>query len=423
MNSLIIVLLFCSIILCFPISLILFFKHKTQRTNTLVALTFFSIGCYATCHFLFLTEFIIGFPIFYKLVKPLYFFVPPCIYLYIETILSTEKKWNHRYWLHFLPAALTLIDVIPWLGMSSYARVAIVSSIIKDHSYIFKDTPGAIPMWLYYALMPIQGIGYLCYLVISLRLYKENNSINLKSEPYKNYYQWSLILVMMQGTIYICMTGYTAILITNFSDGIYLIHAIYFPAVLMCSSLIFTAVYVYLNPRILFGYDMKTEEHLLKDGKTKPPQLVTVANIANQEIGDLSTAISTDNNSPLFSTSTLLIYQKLLEAELAEQELYRQQGLTIRQLATQCKVPVRALSFMLRHIYNKHFNDFINEYRILYVIRRLTALDWEELTFEGLAYEAGFSSRTTFFMAFKKKQGMSPTIFLQSLRNNNIKNS
>jgi AraC-like DNA-binding protein len=39
----------------------------------------------------------------------------------------------------------------------------------------------------------------------------------------------------------------------------------------------------------------------------------------------------------------------------------------------------------------------------------------KELTIESICTDAGFSSRTTFFIAFKKHTGMTPTQYLKKL--------
>ena len=53
----------------------------------------------------------------------------------------------------------------------------------------------------------------------------------------------------------------------------------------------------------------------------------------------------------------------------------------------------------------------LNYYRVQEFKRRLTDPEYQHLSLEGLAYEAGFRSKATFNRAFKKLERMTPGEF------------
>ena len=55
------------------------------------------------------------------------------------------------------------------------------------------------------------------------------------------------------------------------------------------------------------------------------------------------------------------------------------------------------------------FTDFVHTYRIQTFLSLLEEGKMKELGIEGLAWEVGFNSRATFYRAFKKKMGISPS--------------
>jgi AraC-like DNA-binding protein len=57
---------------------------------------------------------------------------------------------------------------------------------------------------------------------------------------------------------------------------------------------------------------------------------------------------------------------------------------------------------------NKSFNEFVNEYRIEEVKKRLVEKGNEHLTISGIALDCGFNSQATFQRAFKHVTGVSP---------------
>ena len=107
-------------------------------------------------------------------------------------------------------------------------------------------------------------------------------------------------------------------------------------------------------------------------------------------------------------------YMKKLELAFIEKELFKIKGLTVYNLATELDLSPKALSNFINTTYQKRFNDYVNDMRIEFVINRLKQNNWREYTLEGISSEAGFSSRVTFFITFKKRFGMSPSEYVKS---------
>ena len=58
-----------------------------------------------------------------------------------------------------------------------------------------------------------------------------------------------------------------------------------------------------------------------------------------------------------------------------------------------------------------NFNDFINEYRIIFSIDKLLKKEWMYKNLKPSANESGFNNRNTFISAFKKVTGVLPSEF------------
>ena len=71
------------------------------------------------------------------------------------------------------------------------------------------------------------------------------------------------------------------------------------------------------------------------------------------------------------------------------------------------------VSQSINYFYKKSFFDLINERRIEATkIRLLNMLPHE--TIEGIAYDTGFNSRSSFYRAFKKYTGETPQQFINT---------
>ncbi len=71
----------------------------------------------------------------------------------------------------------------------------------------------------------------------------------------------------------------------------------------------------------------------------------------------------------------------------------------------------RVLGAACKRCAGKTTRELINFHRVKYAKEKITSGYLDQYTLDALGKEAGFSSRTTFFNAFKKELGQSPTAF------------
>jgi len=86
--------------------------------------------------------------------------------------------------------------------------------------------------------------------------------------------------------------------------------------------------------------------------------------------------------------------------------------LTLQKLAAQMEMPEKELSVLINQKIGKHFFDFINAYRIEDAKRLLK--DQTQLTVLEILYQVGFSSKSSFYTAFKKETGLTPLDYRKS---------
>lgn len=110
------------------------------------------------------------------------------------------------------------------------------------------------------------------------------------------------------------------------------------------------------------------------------------------------------------------ILVNFIEQAIAAEQLFKIKSLSITQLAGSISMPAHLLSYVLNEHYKKRFTDFINGYRVNYVKQQLRqGREWKQNKIEALGQEAGFASRSTFFAAFKKLEGVTPAAYAERL--------
>jgi YesN/AraC family two-component response regulator len=109
-----------------------------------------------------------------------------------------------------------------------------------------------------------------------------------------------------------------------------------------------------------------------------------------------------------------IIMEKLEKLENAN--FFLDQGCNLHQLADKLKTNHKYLSQVINQEKKSNFNNYINELRINYLLAKL--LKDEEFRNSKLSYIAvsvGYNNLNTFNAAFKKRQGILPSYFIDQL--------
>ncbi|MES2110994.1 MAG: ABC transporter permease [Bacteroidota bacterium] len=106
----------------------------------------------------------------------------------------------------------------------------------------------------------------------------------------------------------------------------------------------------------------------------------------------------------------------LLKSGLKANAYYLDPELTLASLAEKLDLTVHELSRIINSVFKKSFNDFINEYRVADVIRKMQDPAYDHITLLGIAYESGFNSKTSFNRIFKQMTGKNPGEYKNELK-------
>jgi len=106
-----------------------------------------------------------------------------------------------------------------------------------------------------------------------------------------------------------------------------------------------------------------------------------------------------------------------LKEAVAANRLYEDAELTLASLAEKLAIHPHELSRILNLGLEKNFSDFINEFRVRDIARKMLDPAYSPITILGIAYESGFNSKTTFNRVFKEMTGKTPVEYKNSLKN------
>ena len=159
------------------------------------------------------------------------------------------------------------------------------------------------------------------------------------------------------------------------------------------------------NFEILKTYDEYNElldrvfkvDYELKKEKEKPAETVKVSNQSKRAL----------NNEEIERFSSLL------EHHYEEEACYLNATLSLNEVAKEIGIHPNKLSWLVNDKYKMNFNEFTNHYRLKKFKSIAVKHSNQHLTILALAYESGFSSKTSFNSFFKKTENCSPRQWLK----------
>ncbi|WP_350287220.1 helix-turn-helix domain-containing protein [uncultured Croceitalea sp.] len=94
---------------------------------------------------------------------------------------------------------------------------------------------------------------------------------------------------------------------------------------------------------------------------------------------------------------------------MTEEKPFLDGNISLISLASSLGVNPKALSFVINEHIDKNFNNYINDWRIKEVKKRLNDKQYDQFKMLTIAFDCGFNSKSTFNLAFKKATGLSPS--------------
>lgn len=133
--------------------------------------------------------------------------------------------------------------------------------------------------------------------------------------------------------------------------------------------------------------------------------------------------INPEENSPNAGSIVAYVEPKTVDSDLKNRLLdymdtkkpYLDSELTLSALAKDLNISRSQLSQLINDGMGDNFYNFVNKYRVEQVKKFMTDSSMKNLNMLGLALEAGFKSKSTFNLIFKRFTGLTPTEFRKNL--------
>ncbi len=327
----------------------------------------------------------------------------PMLYWYIRSILTDNPRLKRSDAWHLVPAAIFFLISLPYIFSPMDEKLRIASELVKNINNILISKPPVL-----YPLIPAQfvvlskALHVFAYTFVStwmlasyLKTGKKNHIISGQQVMIK----WLMVLL---GFLLILAVSDSILQIeTSFTKDSRLFYSLNILRISSAIGLVGFMISPLFFPSILYGLP-RIPFIQYKPGDQKNPVPVDPGNEHKAK-------------ALVLETEYLDQIAKIIESAFRDSEPYLQRDFNLARLSVLTDIPLHHLAYFFREQMGSPFHEYRNKWRIDHSKKLIREGKTKELTLEAIGQMSGFSSRNTFFIAFKRIEGISPGEYARGL--------
>ncbi len=296
------------------------------------------------------------------------FLIPSFLYLSVYNFVNTPNHFLKKHYLIFIPSVLV---VMVWVFLNSTET----NRLFLENNYEILDTFSIIVLFLFSVII--------FYFVIKMLFTHKKNVLKLHSNKQGVSLNWLYNLVLVFPLLLIIHLVFEI----SYEEN-YFVYFFNF----MLLLILFYSGYHIVKQREIFELKPKHIQAI----ESESPQ---INDIKKEELIDKDLVLEIVND-----------LEKLME----EQQPFLNKNLSLSILSNKLNIRTHILSFAINTNYNVNFYTYVNKFRLEYSQSLLKNPKKQHLSMEGVAYESGFGSKSTFNTLFKKHIEMTPIQYKKS---------
>lgn len=330
----------------------------------------------------------------YRVTVPFNYIMAPMMFLYFRAMIQDDRgprKWD---WLHTTPFLLVVVNYLPFYLSSAEEKKAKLEAVVNNYAEYVQGQDGWLPENV---MITLRIASLLVYIPFYFDLIMKHHRRINRANPFdRRLHRWLWILASSVSLYYLSVNVFLVTqmlpesMVSNPSYLLFLVGLNRFVEIFWTSTFVFMSVYQALVPSVGIGQ---------MDGPTYE--------ISTEKERGLRKIDGNDLNSDNKLNTDLDRLIHLLDNE----RVWQNPNLNLKYIAQTLGCSTRKASYLINKFLDGNFNVVVNQYRITHAKELIRQGYLSQHSIEGLWKECGFANHTTFYQAFKKVTGMTPSEF------------
>ena len=359
--------------------------------NRLIGYAFLILSAVFSYVILRSTGLLVKFPHLLRISSPFIYIIGPLFYLYVRNGMLGKSKINKIDWLHFIPAVLHFLELIPFYMLDVETKRSLASQIVEDINVLFRQGGGIVPIAYHYILRVLSLVIYAFF--ITRLVFTPNIQY-----PIKPYFQWIKGVSITYIIISVLNVGILANGILIFDPKLESLDSLFFVVVLLLLVIVAFGLFLFSRPvsKIQVLDRASNDSHVLNQ----------VEEISN-------TLDSKDYLEKKYGNGRAKPLANRIKAIIEDPKYYKNPELKVSDISKALGLPTRDLSYIATEYFGMRLNEMVNFTRVSEAKRLMNQNAHASKTIDAIGSEAGFNSRSTFYRIFKQIEHCTPKEYSQ----------
>jgi AraC-like DNA-binding protein len=318
-------------------------------------------------------------------------------YWYVRSVLTDDPHLKKRDLWHFLPMIIFFLAALPNLFSPLSTHVAAATAMVNNAGAMQHYKPTLLSGILSFPVLFLsRPVLVLVYTLWATKQYFHYLLRKRGSSVFSQQYFMTKWLPVLLGSLFVLVISHMLMVIDFTVKGSHVFFTLHTLQILSGLGLTALLISPFFFPAILYGLPRV------------PESLPTQKSHDNL----LGQPVLVKKQKPDFEAEYIQLISQKVDSCMKEYQPYLQPECNLAYISKLIKIPAHHLAYYFKDVKQQTFNDFRNEWRINHAKNLIREGKAGELTLEAIGLLSGFSSRNTFFTAFKKTEGISPGAFV-----------
>ena len=363
-------------------------KHSYKTANYLLSGIIILFTYYALVKILSNTSEILNFPHLIRTYRPVFILACVAIYFYCKALTTPGFRFTFSDSIHLVPFGIYTIATLPFFLSDPATKIAFLSLQPFTVSWAIERGFFVVVFVVYF------GLSY------RIILQHQRRIKDVFSNLEKVKLDWLRNLLLAFGVIW--MIALLRFLSAYGKVGYENKFAV---PILLCLTIYLIGWYALRQPEI-FG---NRWDQLIRELDRKSAPVLATDN--NLPVDPASHKPQSKYEYSSLSELDIARYKNNLINHLEQEKPYIDPDFKLQNLADHLDIPSYQVSQIINTELKQNFYDLVNSMRINDAKRRLTDPAQKQTRIINIAYDVGYSSKSTFNTAFKKYTNTTPSLF------------